>query len=70
METKNFYTVEEWELRDDESTRKKLEVMGKWDAMTDDGRNRDNLLESVDEFLKLGKRYRIILTITEIGDCE
>ena len=52
-------------LFDDASTRKKVTVMDKWDAMTDDARNPD--FEGLEEFLRWGKRYRI--TLEEIGDC-
>lgn len=47
-------------LFDDESTRKKFEVMNKGDVMLDDARN-DNMdfWVTLDDFLKWGKTYRI-----------
>lgn len=44
-------------LFDDPSTREKVTVMDKWEAMTDDERNPD--FEGLDDFLEWGKKYRI-----------
>lgn len=46
---------------DDESVREKLTVMTPWEAMIDDARNDNNFEERVNEFVKLGKKYRITL---------
>lgn len=51
-------------LFDDSSTREKVTVMDKWEAMTDDARNPD--FEGLEDFLVWGKRYRI--TIEEVGN--
>jgi hypothetical protein len=54
-------------LYDDESVRKKLTVMGKWDAMMDDSRNPDiDIYAMVDEFVELGGTYKITLIIEEV----
>ena len=56
-------------LIDDESVRKKAEVMYKWDAMMDDSRNVSipaDLCEQIDEFLEFGKSYKIVIGIEEI----
>lgn len=55
-------------LFDDESVREKLTVMSKWEAVCDDGRNpRDELTEEkVNDFLVLGKTYKVTLTLEEM----
>lgn len=54
-------------LFDDDHLRRKLDVMTKWDAMVDDGRNPDDdFAERVEAFLKFGKRYQIV--IVELAD--
>jgi hypothetical protein len=57
------------QLFDDESTRHKLRVMGKWDAMIDDERNpTPEVDDEVEAFLKLGRTYLVTITIQEIQD--
>ena len=53
-------------LFDDESVRKKLTVMSKWDAAFDDARNETetDFGEQVDAFMQLGHTYRV--TIEEL----
>lgn len=54
-------------LFDDESVRKKLTVMTKFEAAMDDSRNTDMFQdEDISAMLELGKTYQI--TITEITD--
>lgn len=49
----------------------KLTVMSKWDAMLDDSRNPESdFAERIEEFLKLGKRYKVTIIFEEIGDAE
>ena len=62
--------VAEWDLFDDEFVRKKITIMDKWEAMTDDARNATSpeLAEAIELLLKLGRRYRV--TIEEIGQLE
>ena len=56
-------------LFNDKSTRHKLKVMGKWDAMFDDERNSVPEVDGeVEAFLKLGRTYRVTITIQEIQD--
>lgn len=56
-------------LHDDESVRKKLSVMSKWEAMTDDSRNPEEDFEkTVEDFIKLGKSYRVIVQEVEVED--
>ena len=45
---------------DDESTREKMTVLDPWDAIVDDARNPD--FEGLDEFLKPGRKYRLVIT--------
>lgn len=55
----------EMTLFDDESVRKKLEVMDQWDAMIDDERNE---CEGVDEFVEtipLGSVVKVTLEIVQ-----
>ncbi len=55
-------------LYDDESVRKKLEVMDKWDALIDDGRNLHvtDIVGPINEFLELGGTYKITLIIEKV----
>ena len=55
-------------LYDDESTRKKHEVLSKMEIIYDDARNDTDLFwtETLERFLQFGKKYRI--RIEEIGD--
>ena len=54
-------------LYDDESVKEKLKWMTKWDAMIDDSRNPEvNIVEQVEDFLQLGKSYKITLKVDEI----
>ena len=58
-------------LFDDESVKKKLDVMYKWDAIMDDSRNTeipDDVAEQLDAVLELGKRYKISIKIEEVCD--
>jgi hypothetical protein len=56
-----------YKLFNDKSVRKKLTVMTKWDAMIDDARNpEDDFTERLEAFLKLGKSYRIRITVEEV----
>jgi hypothetical protein len=56
-------------LFDDESTRKKLEVMEKWNAIIDDERNGcPDMSEAVEQLLQLGKTYRFAFSIEEIDE--
>jgi hypothetical protein len=56
-----------WKLFDDPSTRKKSEVMGKWDIIADDSRNEpEDLDQLVESFLEFGKTYKI--RIEEVGE--
>lgn len=55
------------ELFDDASTRKKLTVMDKMDAISDDFRNDiPDIAVEVETYLQLGKKYRFSLKIEEI----
>lgn len=65
--TKRINIVEHATLFDDESVREKLESMSKWDVMFGDSRNTTmtDMDESVNGFLKLGKTYKITLSIEE-----
>lgn len=47
-------------LIDDESVREKITVMSKLEAMWDDERN-PNPSEKIEELLKFGKSYRIVI---------
>lgn len=51
-------------LFDDESVKKKIAIMTKWDAMMDDERNPEGLLEQSEKMMQLGKRYKV--SIAEI----
>ena len=54
---------------DDESTREKLAVMSKIDVIEDDGRNpywSDSDMQSLEDFLQIGKKYKLTLTIEEV----
>ncbi len=54
-------------LYDDESVKKKLTVMSKWDAMIDDARNPDiDWSEMTEEYLQVGKSYKVKIIIEEI----
>jgi hypothetical protein len=54
----------------DASVKEKLKVMDKWEVMFDDSRNPDiNFNDEVEKFLKLGKKYRIQMSIEEVGNC-
>lgn len=56
-------------LADDASTREKLEVMSKFEAMLDDSRNTGvpgDLADQIDEHLEPGKFYRVTIQIEEI----
>jgi hypothetical protein len=56
-------------LFNDESTRHKLQVMDKWNAMIDDARNDPpDVADEVEAFLKLGRTYLVTITIQEIQD--
>jgi hypothetical protein len=56
-------------LYDDESVRKKLTVMDKWDAMMDDSRNPHiDVSGKVDEFVELGGTYKITLIIEKVEE--
>jgi hypothetical protein len=56
-------------LYDDESVRKKLTVMGKWDAILDDSRNPSiDVSRMVDEFMELGGTYKITLIIEKVEE--
>lgn len=56
-----------FDLFDDDAVRKKLTVLSKWDAMTDDGRNADgeDMAERLEAMLRLGRRYRV--TVEDAG---
>ncbi len=55
-------------LYDDESVRKKLEVMSKWDAVMDDSRNPEtDIMETIEAMLELGKRYKLSVYLEEIS---
>lgn len=63
MKCKQISTIET--LFDDESTRKKFEVMNKIEVMADDARNDDfEFWAKLDDFLEWGKTYKI--TIEEV----
>jgi hypothetical protein len=51
---------------DDESTKKKLQVMDSWDVIMDDSRNSNDFGVNVNNYLVPGKKYRI--TITELPE--
>jgi hypothetical protein len=54
-------------LHDDEGVRKKLTVMSKWDALLDDARNpTSDFAERLEALLKLGKSYRVTMTVEEV----
>ena len=54
-------------LYDDESVRKKLTVMDKWETMMDDSRNPDiDVSGMVDDFVELGGTYKITLIIEKV----
>lgn len=65
---KRIDIVEHATLFDDESTKEKLKVMSKWDAMFDDARNTPTVSmdERADEFLESGKTYKITVSIEEV----
>lgn len=57
--------IGKYTLYDDASVKKKLEVMGKWDAMIDDSRNPWDISEfydTMDNFLEIGgnDNHRIV----------
>lgn len=58
-------------LFDDESVHEKLTVMDKFEAMVDDSRNNDNNYtkdnEALEEFLQLGKSYKVTITYEEVS---
>lgn len=63
MSRKQISTIET--LFDDESSRKKFEVMNKMEIMTDDARNDDlDFWIKLDDFIEWGKTYKI--TIEEV----
>jgi len=77
MKTKKTKSVEigkfpfEGYLFDDDSVKKKLEVMSKWDAIIDDERNQmDDIDGQVNQLLQLGKKYRFTLIVEVIGKIE
>ena len=56
--------VLDFTLFDDESTRKKFQVMNKIDVLSDDARNPG--FEDVEDLLEWGKTYRV--TVEEISE--
>jgi len=64
---KKIQTSKIWTLFDDDSVKKKLKVMDKWDAMMDDSRNPEcDIAEQVEKFLELGKSYRVTISFEEV----
>jgi hypothetical protein len=54
-------------LYDDESSKKKYEVMNMYEIMMDDGRNfNDDFLDQLERMMKFGGKYRI--SVDEIND--
>lgn len=54
-------------LYDDDSTREKLTVMSKWQAMVDDERNpKSDFAEEIEAFLQPGKTYRLTMKFQEV----
>ena len=72
MKTRTKLLKWEASLFDGEDTREKYTVMDKWDVMCDDSRNQEDadIQQEMENFLEFGKRYRITLTIEEIGNAE
>jgi hypothetical protein len=58
-------------LYDDASTRAKLAVMDKYDAMLDDGRNpTTDFAERVETVLTPGRKYRVYCLIEDVGPVD
>jgi len=56
-------------LYDDESVRKKLTVMDKWETMMDDSRNPPfPAYTAVEQFLELGGTYKIMVIVEKVED--
>ena len=56
-------------LFDDDSVKEKLTVMTKWEAMMNDARNETVLDgDKIDEFLQLGKTYKVTLIVEEFSN--
>lgn len=67
---KRIESSEHLTLFDDESVRKKLTAMSKWDAMFDDERNvaTNAMSEVAENFLQLGKTYKVTVSIEEVNN--
>lgn len=66
---KTFSYTKVFTLFDDDSSRRKLSLgADKWEVMMDDGRNPDytNANDQVEEFLTIGKSYKITATYEEL----
>jgi hypothetical protein len=58
---------EKYTLFDDDSVRKKITILSKWDAMLDDQRNPcSNFEQELEKFLTLGKSYQIEIIVKEL----
>lgn len=56
-------------LFDDESVKRKLTVMSKWEAMNDDARNpHSDMADRVEALVQFGKTYKFTLTVEEVAE--